>query len=164
MIVISDTTPIITLSKIKRLDLLQKLFCNILIPKAVYHELVSNTEFQDEANAINNAQYIKVVDVRDEKSVQLLRRATGLDLGESEAIIYTDDYKAELLLIDEVKGRKVAKQMGLSVMGTIGILMSAYKDNLISADEIREYINVMKEAGRHISDKLYAQLLEMIAE
>lgn len=79
-------------------------------------------------------------------------------------LIYTDDCKAELLLIDEVKGRKVAKQMGLSVMGTVGILMSAYEEKLISADEIREYIIVMKEAGRHISDKLYVQLLEMIKE
>lgn len=164
MIVISDTTPIITLSKIKRLDLLQKLFENIMIPKAVYNELTSNIQFQNEAEAIMNAKYIKVVDVHDEKSVELLRRATGLDLGESEAIIYTDDCKAELLLIDEVKGRKVAKQMGLSVMGTVGILMSAYEEKLISADEIREYIITMKEAGRHISDKLYAQLLELIGE
>ena len=46
MIVISDTTPIITLSKIKRLDLLQKLFENIMIPKAVYNELTSNIQFQ----------------------------------------------------------------------------------------------------------------------
>lgn len=152
MIVISDTTPIITLSKIKRLDLLQMLFGNIMIPKAVYNELTSNIQFRDEADAIVNAKYIKVVDVHDVKSVELLRRATGLDLGESEAIIYTDDYKAELLLIDEVKGRKVAKQMGLSVMGTVGILMSAYEEKLISADEIRQYIIVMKEAGRHISD------------
>lgn len=49
MIVISDTTPIITLSKIKRLDLLQKLFKNILIPQAVYSELTSNVQFQNEA-------------------------------------------------------------------------------------------------------------------
>lgn len=86
MIVISDTTPIITLSKIKRLDLLQRLFGNIMIPKAVYNELTSNIQFRDEADVIVNAKYIKVVDVHDEKSVELLRRATGLDLGESEAI------------------------------------------------------------------------------
>lgn len=164
MIVISDTTPIITLSKINRIDLLQKLFGTILIPEAVYNELTTNNKFQEEADTIINAEYIKVVNVNDAKSVELLRRATGLDLGESEAIIYSDDCRAELLLIDEVKGRRIAKQMGFSVMGTIGILMTAYDEKIISADEIRKYITVMKESGRHISDKLYEQLLEMIEE
>ena len=162
MVVISDTTPLITLIKIGRLDLLQKLFESIIIPEAVYHELTSNTQFQDEAVEITKAKYIKVVDVHDTKSVELLRRATGLDLGESEAIIYSDGSKADLLLMDEVKGRKVAQQMGLSVMGTIGILMSAYKEKMISKDEIRHYINIMKEAGRHIGENLYAKLLELI--
>lgn len=162
MVVISDTTPLITLIKIGRLDLLEKLFENIIIPEAVYHELTSNTQFLDEAAEITNAKYIKVVDVQDTKSVELLRRATGLDLGESEAIIYTDDSKADLLLMDEVKGRKVAQQMGLSVMGTIGILMSAYKEKMITKDEIRHYINIMKKSGRHIGENLYAKLLELI--
>lgn len=162
MIVISDTTPIITLSKLKRLDLLQRLFGKIMIPYAVYNELTSNEQFQDEADAVDKAEYIEIVRVQDTKAVELLRRATGLDLGESEAIVFTDDYKAELLLIDEVKGRKIAKQMGLSVMGTIGILMTAYKEKFVSAEEIEEYISVMKVTGRHISDKLYTQLLDLI--
>lgn len=164
MIVISDTTPIITLLKIDRLDLLQKLFGKIIIPEAVYRELTSNSQFPDEVERITGAAYIKVVDVHDTKSVELLRRATGLDLGESEAIIYTDDSKADLLLMDEAKGRKIAQQMGLAVMGTIGILMSAYEDKIISKDEIRSYIGIMKESGRHIGENLYGKLLEMIEE
>ncbi len=144
MIIVSDTTPIITLSKIKRLDLLEKLFKNIIIPRAVYDELTSNAQFQEEAQMINDAEYIKVVEVEDSKAVELLQRVTGLDLGESEAIIYTDNYKAELLLIDEAKGRKVAKQMGLSIMGTVGILMAAYDEKFISSNEIKEYIEIMK--------------------
>lgn len=76
MVVISDTTPLITLIKIGRLDLLEKLFENIIIPEAVYHELTLNTQFLDEAAEITNAKYIKVVDVQDTKSVELLRRAT----------------------------------------------------------------------------------------
>ncbi len=164
MIIVSDTTPIITLSKIERLDLLQKLFENIMIPSAVYNELTSNAQFQEEAKVISDAEYIKVVEVEDSKAVELLQRATGLDLGESEAIIYTDSYKSGLLLIDETKGRKVAKQMGISVMGTVGILMAAYDEKFISSYEIREYIKIMKNVGRHISDKLYAQLLDAIEE
>lgn len=162
MIIVSDTTPIITLSKIERLDLLQKLFENIMIPRAVYDELTSNAQFQEEAKTINDAEYIKVVKVEDSKAVKLLQRATGLDLGEAEAIIYTDSYKTGLLLMDEIKGRKIAKQMGISIMGTVGILMAAYDEKLISSHEIKEYIEIMKNVGRHISDKLYAQLLDLI--
>ena len=81
MIIVSDTTPIITLSKIERLDLLQKLFENIIIPRAVYDELTLNVRFQEEAKVINDAEYIKVVEVEDSRAVKLLQRATGLDLG-----------------------------------------------------------------------------------
>lgn len=83
------------------------------IPNAVYEELVSNPVFQSEAQQIQDSTFIKRVTVEDEKSVSLLRRATGLDLGESEAIILSDTCCADLLLMDESKGRLVARQMGL---------------------------------------------------
>lgn len=164
MIVVSDTTPIITLLKIKKLELLKKLFKNIVVPKAVYNELTSNRKFQEEAKVINDTEYIKIVDVADVKAVELLRRATGLDLGESEAIIFSDNSKAGLLLIDETNGRKVAKQMGIPVMGTIGVLMAAYKEKFISSCEMKECIDIMKNSGRHLSEKLYSQLIDLIEE
>lgn len=100
--------------KIGQIDLLQKLFGNVVIPKAVYDELTANNEFADETEAIREREYIKVADVSNRGAVNLLRRAAGLDLGESETIIYTDESKADLLLMDESKGRKVARQMGLN--------------------------------------------------
>lgn len=164
MIVVSDTTPIITLLKINKLGLLRELFEYIVIPKAVYNELTSNRKFVEEGKVIKNTEYIKVVNIVDEKTVELLRRATGLDLGESEAIIFSDNAKAGLLLIDETNGRNVAKQMGIPVMGTVGILMAAYKERLISSCEIKECIDIMKNSGRHISEKLYLQLVDLIGE
>ena len=162
MIVISDTTPIISLIKINQLELLNHMFGDVQVPDAVYEELISNSRFQSEAEQILRAEYITKVVVEDKKSVALLRRATGLDAGESEAIILSDEIKADLLLMDELKGRQVAKQMGLNIMGTIGILMTAFEEKLLSADEIEQCAEVLRSNGRHISDRLYEQLMEKI--
>lgn len=125
MIVVSDTTPLITLLKVQHLDLLQTYFGEVQIPKAVFDELTCDERFIAEAEQIRNCQFIHVKELEDDKSVKLLCRATGLDLGESEAIVLTDEIKADLLLMDEAKGRDVAKQMGLKIMGTIGLLMAS---------------------------------------
>lgn len=164
MIVISDTTPIISLLKINQLELLNHLFGEVQIPDAVYEELISNAKFQKEVEKILSAEYIKKVVVEDKKSVTLLRRATGLDAGESEAIILSDLIQADLLLMDELKGRQVAKQMGLNIMGTVGILMTAFDEKLLSEEEIEQCIDVLRNNGRHISDKLYEQLMEKIGK
>lgn len=94
MIVVSDTTPVISLMKIGKLNLLERLFGEIRIPKAVYEELVSSSRFDAEAGQIRGSRFIRKIIVEDVRAVDLLRRATGLDLGESEAIILPDSNKA----------------------------------------------------------------------
>ena len=124
MIVISDTTPLISLMKIGHLDLIHHLFGEIQIPEAVFKELVSNKRFSEESRQIQESPFIKKVRITDIKAVDLLRKSTALDLGESEAIILSDSVKTDLLLMDESKGRLVAQQMGIQIMGTIGMLIN----------------------------------------
>ena len=162
MIVISDTTPLISFLKIGHLDLLKKEFGMVKIPRAVYDELTRNPRFTEEAKCIQQCSFIEVIDLEDTETVNILKRATGLDLGESEAIILTDKLQADLLLMDEAKGRMVAKQMDLKISGTIGILISAYTKGNLSADEIKASIEILKNSGRHIGEKLYNMLLEKI--
>ena len=116
MIIVSDTTPLITLMKRSQIEILESLFHEILIPEAVYSELTTNHSFPDEIEYIRNCEFIRIVQVKERKSVDVLQRSSGLDLGESEAIIYADDNKADVLLMDEAKGRKVAAAMGLKIM------------------------------------------------
>ena len=137
MIVISDTTPIISLLKAGRLEILEKLYGKVLIPEAVYQELTENPSYESETQIIRNAEFLWAVPVENMKSVSVLRRVTGLDLGESEALIMYDEQKADLLLIDERKGWKVAKQLNPRYIGTAGILMQAYDMGLMQQPEVK---------------------------
>ena len=64
--------------------------------------------------------------------------------------------------MDKVRGREVAIRMGIKIMGTIGILGLAYEDSLISKEEIKQAIDILRDSGRHISKRLYEQLLNFI--
>ena len=138
MIVVSDSTPLITLMKATRIDLLHDLFGEIVIPEAVYQELTTNSNFPEEAETIRESEFIRIARVEDRKTVSVLQRATGLDLGESEAIVYADDHHADLLLMDEASGRRVALDMGIEIMGSVGVLVTAFKCGYISASEADE--------------------------
>ena len=162
MIVISDSTPIISLLKINKLELFEKLFGTVQIPKGVFAELTENPRFLNESKVVKESNFIQVVNEIDEDYVSLLRRSTGLDLGESEAIYLSDNGKADILLMDEVRGREVAVRMGIRIMGTIGILTVAYEDALLSKEEIKEAIDILRNTGRHISERLYDQLMNFI--
>lgn len=162
MIVVSDTTPLVTLMKADRLDILHRLFGEVLIPEAVFSELTANETFKEEADLIRKSSYITVVKVQDEGKVSFLQRATGLDLGESEAIIYADEAKADLLLMDEMAGRRVAQNMKLPITGSIGIMIRAFQSGIITAAEADDAFEKLKGSNRHISEKLIQKALDMI--
>lgn len=162
MIVVSDTTPLISLLKIERIDLLKNLFGRVLIPESVFNELTADERFKNEADQIRNNPFIEVKKVSSLESADVLRRATGLDRGESEAIVLTDEMRADLLLMDEAKGRHVSAQMGIKIMGTIGILIAAYEVHELTCEEVRECIMGLQRAGRHIGHRHYQMLLDRL--
>ena len=164
MIVVSDTTPLISLMKASRLNVLATLFHEVLIPEAVFSELTANPRFQAEADQIRKAPYIKVVTVSEQKAVDILRRSSGLDLGESEAIVFADDQKADVLLMDEAKGRKVAKAMGLYIMGTVGVLLFAFEKNVLTDSEVKKALEQLQQADRRIGDELIQYALRKLSK
>ena len=143
MIVISDTTPIISLLKADQLELLQKLYQTVLVPRAVYRELTENPAYIKEAEIIKNVDFLSVATIENIKSVNVLRSVTGLDEGESEALIMYDEQKADLLLMDEHKGRSVDRQLKVRHIGTADILMLAYDKGLIRTSTVKECIDLM---------------------
>ena len=162
MIVVSDTTPLLTLFKIGRIDILNKLYNSVHIPFAVFEELTRNTEYPEEAEYFRNCSFLEVHSELSAERVSLLQRATGLDLGESEAIILADEKQPSLLLIDESKGRVVAESMKLTITGSIGILFAAYQKKLLTADEIDQSVTMLRGMNRFIGEKLFNLLLSLV--
>ena len=146
MIVVADTTPLISLLKISHLDILQDLYGTVYIPTAVYRELTENLEFFHESNLIRNCPFLKIHAGVPSDKVDLLRRATGLDLGESEAIVLADSNDTKALLIDEAHGRKVAEHMGIPITGTIGVLAAAFRKGFFTSPTLSTVLCQMSKA------------------
>jgi predicted nucleic acid-binding protein len=162
VIVVADTTPLLTLFKIGRIDVLNKLYNSVHIPFAVFEELTRNTEYPKEAEYFRNCPFLEVHSELSAERVSLLQRATGLDLGESEAIILADEKQPSLLLIDESKGRVVAESMKLTITGSIGILFAAYQKKLLTADEIDQSVTMLRGMNHFIGENLFNLLLSLV--
>lgn len=157
MIIISDTTPIITFLKANSLNLLNEIFDKVVIPEGVYDELTSNLYFQGEIEIINNCNFLEVVQVKDK--TPLMIGDSFLDNGEREAILLAKRLNA-LLLVDEIKARKYAVQENIPITGSIGILRKAYISQLRTKQEIDKIINLLKRSDVHIAESLYDYIFE----
>lgn len=158
MIVVSDTTPVISLMKAGQLELLRQLFGVVYIPEAVYRELTDNEAFSEEVRMVQECEFLYMQKVDNGKSVAILQNFTGLDAGESEAIILADEMNSDVLLMDERKGRQVAKKLGIRITGTIGILTQAFDEGILTKEDVERCIERLKESGIRISEKLYQRL------
>jgi predicted nucleic acid-binding protein len=158
MVVISDTSVISNLIEVDLLYILPKLYHTIIIPQAVNAELKG---YSAELADARRDGWLEERTVVGEKFVaQLLTR---LDKGEAEAIALAKELNADLLIIDEKKGRKIAVQEGLSIIGLIGVLIDAKAERLIT--EVKPVLNkLVYEVGFHISPKLYKYTLSLANE
>jgi predicted nucleic acid-binding protein len=163
MIIISDTSPIIGLAMCNKLDLLQSLFDTVYIPQAVYNEL--NVPEKPEFDRIAEWAKGKIVPAVNVPLINALR--VTLDPGESEAIALYWEKQADYLLIDEKRGRAIARSSGVKIVGTAGILLRtegpmAKERGLIP--EIKSSLDILIRNDFRISDLLYRQLLRKAGE
>ena len=162
MIVISDTTPLISLLKLNRLDLLQELFGTVYIPEFVLQELTCNAQYRLEAETIQSSKFIITKSIADRSALQILMKVNMLDRGESEAIILANEINADALLMDELKGRKIALKLGLNLSGTLGVLMKSFDRKLLKTSEVLYYLNELQKHNRQIGQKLIDQVKEHV--
>ena len=159
-IVVSDSSPLIHLSQIGRLNLLKDLFHELLIPPAVYHEVVIEGGGRPGSEEVREASWIRVVEIRDKHLKRLLQFL--LDEGESEVIVLALEVKASLVLLDDREARLQAKRLGLRVTGTLGVLLRAKKLRLI--ESLREELDKLKKTGFRISRSLEEEILNAAGE
>jgi len=159
--VVSNTSPLVNLGRIGMLDLLQQLYDELLIPEAVWKEVVIKGRGLPGSEIVETAGWIKTNIVENKPLVKSLRQ--DLDAGEAEAIALAIEIEADLLLMDERVGRDVADYFGVRYMGLIGVLVEAKNKKLIS--EIKNLLDdLRKKAGFRVSDLLYRRVLSDVGE
>jgi len=144
-IIISDTSCLITLSNIGLLDILKNLYQEVIITKEVQAEFGGNLP-----------EWIIVSEVKNkDKQVEIEKL---VDKGEASSIALALETKNSTLIIDEVKGRKIAKSLNLEIIGTIGILLLADKKGLIT--DVMSIILKIVNRGFRLSDTLLDKLID----
>lgn len=163
MIVISDTSAITNLAAIGYLQLLPQLYGQVTIPEAVYRELIEIEPPVPGAAEVETAPWIDIRQVADSAVVERLQSEVRLDPGESEAIALALELNADLLLIDERRGRAEADRLGVRITGLLGILVEAKQKNLISA--VKPLMDALISISDfRVSSALYDQILALVDE
>ncbi|MBD2310557.1 DUF3368 domain-containing protein [Desertifilum sp. FACHB-1129] len=154
MIIVSNTSPINYLILIGQIDLLPKLFRQIVIPQVVYSEL-SDPEAPSLVRTwiVTPPDWLKIQSVsQDSDTIVDL-----LDPGERAAILLAQELNADLVLLDDMKARRAAKDKGLSITGILGILDRAATQKLIDLPAI---VQSLQNTSFWASDSLFQRLLD----
>jgi predicted nucleic acid-binding protein len=159
-IVVSDASPLINLARVEQFELLAAFYDQVIIPQAVYDEVVVRGQGREGSSEVQNTSWIDVCDPQNDLAVRVL--AAELGMGEASAIILAQERQATLLLIDEIRGRRVAQQLGLKVRGTLGILARAKREGRIS--NLRQVLNLLHALGTWIGEELCEEVLRLAGE
>lgn len=157
MVIISDTTALSNLIKLGKLHYLKEIFHKIIIPKAVYHELIPLKGYRLDLTEIENGDWVQIEIA--EKGVLYTELLQKLDLGETEAIVLAQQVKADYLIMDEKKGRLEAAKLGIKTIGLLGILILCRRSG-ICTNLKAEMDDLRLNAGFWINEKLYQEVIE----
>ena len=159
-LVVSNAGPLITLAKIQRPQLLKDLFGHIVIPRAVFEEVVLQGAGEPGAEETRSAGWIETRSAADDLSVAVLRESLGA--GESEAIVLAQELGADLLLLDDALARRKAGRLGLKVMGTLGVLLLAKQRGYL--EMVKPILSELQQTDFRASTRVYEEVLVRAGE
>ena len=157
--VIVNSTPLIALCKVNQLELLHRIYGEITIPQAVFNEVTQKNDLVKKEVA--SASWVHVEAVRDTKAKRMYR--AKLHNGEVEVMILAQEHEGEhLVIIDDNAARKTAQFLGLTLTGTIGVLIKAKELGYI--DAVMPFVNRMEESEIYFSESLKARVKRLSHE
>lgn len=148
---VSNASPLIALQQIGQLHILHLLFGEVLIPDAVRHEIASSVALPEWVHTQALAYPI-------DRVVQ----EAALGRSETEAISLSLELGNRLLILDERAGRRLAKRLGLSAIGTLGVLLAAKKRGHIQ--ELKPHLEALQRHDFRISRDLHRSVLQSANE
>lgn len=161
---ISNSSVLIALSSIGQLPILAQRFPDgILIPRAVWHEVVETGAGRSGARDIAAGMHgwLFIQEVEHQALIQVLKQ--DLDQGEAEAIALMLEQPSGVLLLDEKKARQVARRMNLPILGTLGLLMWAKQQGIIGS--LKEQLDALRTVAKfRLSQQVYDQALRHVGE
>jgi predicted nucleic acid-binding protein len=163
-VVISDSSPLVHLSAIGRFAVLERLYPNLLIPPAVFQEVAVAGKGRAGAQELEAAIKTGTVRLQSPKAQILSRNELrALDTGEAEALALALEITAELVLIDELRGRAVARTLGLNAIGTLGVIIEAKRQKLLSS--VRAELKLLKTRSQlQLTPELEQLVLQLAHE
>lgn len=161
MIVVADAGPLIHLSQVRLLDLLPTLYGKVVVPDLVFSEVVREGDTLPGSADLRAAGWIERA-AHDPRVplFQLLR--AQLDSGEAAALSVAVERQATLVLSDDRPARSAAEQLGLSVKGTLGLLVEAKRRGLIR--EVAPVVTELRSRGLWLSARLVERILAEAGE
>lgn len=161
MIIIADNSPISVLLSIDCVFILPQLFGKIYVTPQVVQEMKNYTTYAEATAQLLQEPWIEVIAPQDNDFVIALQKT--LDLGEASSIALAKELQADLLLIDERKGRNVAQNLGINITGAIGVLLRAKLQGLIPS--LKDKLDLAKVNNTfRFSDKIYQEVLKQASE
>lgn len=161
MVVVSDTSPLINLAAIHHLWLIPEIYGQVIIPQAVFNEIVVEGIGEPGAVEIQSADWVLIITCSPSPILDKLK--SDLDPGEAEAIALALEIGADRILIDERKGRQIAISLSLKPVGLLGILLRAKQEKLIL--QVRPLMDrLLEEADFFIHAALYDEVLVLAGE
>ena len=147
MIVVSNSSPLVALARIHRLDLLASLYKRILIPSEVHQEVVVAGRGLPGAEEVQRAGWIEVATLKFPPDSSLLQACQNLGPGERGAILLAKSLQADLTLLDDGKARRIARDAGIPQIGCLGILEAGTSQGLVT-DLRQTYIDLLLQGVR----------------
>ena len=160
MILALDSSPLITLARIDRLSLLQTLAQELFVPEAVFEEVMTLGRERPDTTMILQAAWLIRKPVRDRVIVSRLRGRLGR--GEAEAIALAKENPETLVVLDDATARRMAKEEGVHVVGTVGLIILAKGKGIVPT--IQPILSDMKDNGFYLDDALVQLALRAAGE